>query len=216
MNKNNLLKYFGGYKKISSPGLSMSEFDKSIGSNVFFNKEAQKQKYDLVYDYLYPFKNYTQMVWEGYEPYKRPYGGFEGFLQEAIAHAVTGYPNFYVDLSKLLVSKGPLTPLFEGGDFYLYMGPPYLDPGTIELLWEDNSGIGDASGYDIVTLIGFNPEYKDIEVYLEVGRRGDGLASVQFPLSFIGKEIYIWATVSTNVIEGYYANSRYVGKVILV
>lgn len=77
----------------------------------------------------------------------------------------------------------------------------------LEVGWADNSGVGNAAPTDRLLLLAYNVEDQDVFLNFQAGVRSDGQTQLTLPISFAGKEVHVWLTL-TNLPELILAGDR--------
>ncbi len=126
-------------------------------------------------------------------------------IAHVIAEALTGtYPDFEIDYTKVLFSKGPLEVVWNAV-------ATSTEAGEITLAWQDNTGIGTAKATDKVVIILYNPAKSKFVYKLENGaNRSAATDTIAVPGAFSGDTVQVWvatmtpdkATFSTSVHAG--------------
>jgi len=92
----------------------------------------------------------TAFLRVGFRRYAHRKSEFNAAMSYTVKNAIQGtYPDYTIDFSKLLVSRGTLT-----GANNATATPA---AGKIKLAWEDNSGIGEAQPTDKALVVAINP-----------------------------------------------------------
>jgi hypothetical protein len=127
-------------------------------------------------------------------------------MSYTLANAITGtYPDYAIDPSKVLVSRGSLAP--AAGASATPTGG-----GTITLAWEDNSGVGSAKQTDKALIAVVNP-VKSEAVYDTAGAdRMTATQDIILPADWVGDDVEVYiGFISEDNRE--VANSVYLGSV---
>jgi len=165
----------------------------------------QRNKFALALSVLQPI---TAFIRVGFKRYAHKKSEFNAAMSYTIRNAIVGsYPDYMLDFSKLLVSRGSLTGANDATAAAV--------PGKIKLTWEDNSGIGEAKPTDKALVVAINPE-KGEAAYITDGA----------PRSAKSEELLVspyWAGDEVEVYLGFIsedgkdvATSAYCGSVTVV
>ena len=149
---------------------------------------SQRTKFTLVLDFLQPLLGFLRI---GFKGYAEGMSAFNAAMSYNLLNAVTGdYPDQEISYADVLVSRGSLRDVAEAT-----ASAEALQ--TIEVEWEDNSGLLNASADDNATLVVVNEAKGDIAVSLEAGARGDGLASIMVPEAYVGDLVQVYLVFNT-------------------
>ena len=164
----------------------------------------QQAKFSMVGKLLQPFAALFQQSFANAAPNM---SGFNSAFENAIQNAVTGtYPDYGIDYSKLLISKGKLP----------NAGSPVAKSttkGQVDFSWVDNSGNGKALGTDVAVVVVYCPSLSSVLFSSIAATRSQGAASLLIP-SFSGLEVETYlAFISAD--GKIIANSVYTGKMTL-
>jgi hypothetical protein len=119
----------------------------SIKNPQTLQQRQQRCKLALALSVLQPI---IAVIRVGFKRYAHRQSEFNAAMSYTIRHAIQGdYPDYALDFSKLLVSRGSLT----GAD----NAAAAAVPGKIKLTREDNTGIGEAQPTDKAIAVAINP-----------------------------------------------------------
>lgn len=165
----------------------------------------QRSKFSLTLEFLKPITAYIRT---GYKMYANKQTAFNAAMSYIVKNAVSGiYPNYMLDFSQILVSRGTLTqPLNANAS---------MSAGKVSVSWTDNSGQGDAQPIDVAMPLAFNTDKGETVFSTNSATRADQLAELTFPADWAGDtvEIYI-GFISADGIN--VANSLYLGSNIVI
>ncbi|MEJ7780795.1 MAG: DUF6266 family protein [Daejeonella sp.] len=118
--------------------------------------------------------------------------GFNMAIAHVIAEALTGtYPDFDIDYTKVLFSKGPLEVVWN-------TVATSSEAGEITLAWQDNTGIGTAKATDKVVILIYNPSKSKFVYSIENGAaRSAATTTLAVPDAFSGDTVQIWIATMT-------------------
>ena len=168
-------------------------------------QKAQRLKLSLAISFLRPI---SELVNIGFRNEALKKSGFNIATSYLIQESITGiYPEFNIDISKVLISSGNLT-----GAWNTMVSSEA--PGTVTVSWTDNSGSGTAKSTDQAIILVYNPVKAKYIYNLEGVSRSSGSDSLSLPAEFQGDEVAIWiAFRSFN--KKSVSTSIYAGKVIV-
>ena len=149
---------------------------------------SQRLKFSLVLDFLQPLLGFLRI---GFKGYAEGMSAFNAAMSYSMLNAITGtYPDLALSPADVLVSRGTLRPVAAATATAAALQ-------TIEVEWEDNSGLLNASADDNATLVVVNEAKGDIAVSLEAGQRGDSLATIVVPEAYVGDEVHVYLVFNT-------------------
>lgn len=164
----------------------------------------QQARFALVIKTLQPV---TKLLNEGFKNGKTARAtGYNLALQHLINNAITGtYPNFAIDYSKMVISKGNL----------IAPSNPQLaiDAGTLGISWSPILSKYGAFLTDELTALIYNPA-KNIYLPAEGATRGEGSLEFELPTEFAGDTLHVYLFFTS--IEGNrHSNSTYAGQIVV-
>ena len=123
-------------------------------------------------------------------------------------NAITGaFPDFSVDMSKVLVSRGNLT----GAANALATSAD----GAVSISWEDNTGSGTAVQTDKALIVAINPARAEAVYETAGSQRSTGAHEIAVPADWLGESVEVFLGFITE--DGKeVANSVYLGSVAVV
>jgi hypothetical protein len=142
----------------------------------------QQARFKLAVRFLRPLRNLLSLTFKGsaFEMTERNVA-----LSLTLAEAVTGaYPDFRIDPSKVLVSKGSL----ENVDAPTATAAA---GGTINFAWMDNSGQLDAQASDRAVLVAYNVATRKASFASGTSQRNSGNGALVTP-QFSGQTVHTW------------------------
>ncbi len=168
-------------------------------------QKEQQMKFALIARFQQPLAN---LLAKSFRIYAIKMTGMNSAMGYNLKHAVIGaYPDFLIDYSKILVSRGDmpnvLNPLAES-----------LTPGKINFSWLNNGGVGKALDSDRSILVAYCPVLQQC-VYTDSGPdRSTEIAMLDLT-SFSGLEIQTWiGFISENEMQ--VATSVFTGAVTVM
>lgn len=163
----------------------------------------QRTKFSNVLNFLQPM---TEFLRVGFKLYAIKMTQFNSAMSYQLQNAITGtYPDFLIDYTKVLVSKGALLRAEEATGVS-------TEAGVVKLSWTDNSASGGAKATDKALIMLYNAD-KKVAVYDTAGEaRTVGTQSLSVPVDFSGDEIQAYiGFISEDGTE--VSNSVYVGAI---
>jgi hypothetical protein len=165
---------------------------------------SQRTKFALTLSLLKPMTAFLRTGWKLYAHRQSPFNAATSYT---LANAIMGtYPDYEIDPSKVLVSRGSLTPAVnatatEAG-------------GNIAFSWDDNSGIGSAKQTDKSLIAIVNSVKGEAVTNTEGADRTTGTQSVSLPAEWSGDTVQVYlGFISEDGRE--VANSVYLGSIIV-
>ena len=148
----------------------------------------------------------TEFLRVGYKLYANKMTQFNSAMSYQLQNAITGvYPDFSIDYTKVLVSKGALLRAEAATGVS-------TEAGVVKLSWTDNSTSGGAKATDKALIMLHNGD-KKVAVYDTAGSaRSVGTQSLSVPVDFSGDEVQAYlGFISEDGTE--VSNSVYVGAI---
>ena len=140
----------------------------------------QRSKFVTVLRFLQPMTDFLKV---GFKLYAKKMTQFNSAMSYNLLNAVTGeYPNYSVDYEKALVSRGNLSGALN----------PSVDstvPGSVDISWDDNSGIGSAQETDKALLVIFNPEKGEAIFDIDGVARSASTQNLVVPTNYSGDTV---------------------------
>ncbi len=165
----------------------------------------QRTKFILVLRFLSPLKDFLK---EGFKQYAIKMTEFNNAMSYNLKNAVNGnYPDYSLDYSNLLVSRGDLTGAMNGS-------ATSDTPEVVTFSWDDNTGNGSARSTDQSMLLLYN-EDKGEALYITEGPVRDmGTATMQVPANYSGDTLQAFLSFITEDRKEV-ADSKYLGTVVV-
>lgn len=166
---------------------------------------SQRSKFALTLNLLKPM---TAFLRTGWKLYAHKQTAFNAAMSYTLANAITGtYPDYSIDPSKVLVSRGSLAPAASAS------ATP-AGGGTVTFAWEDNSGIGSAKQTDKALLVVANPAKSEAVFDTAGAERTEITQDIIVPADWIGEEVETYmGFISEDNKE--VANSVYLGTITI-
>lgn len=165
----------------------------------------QRSKFSTVLRFLQPMTDFLRV---GFKLYANKMTQFNAAMSYNLNNSITGaYPNFMIDYSKALISRGNLTGVANGA-------ATSPSAGNVDVTWTDNSGSGSAQTTDQALIVLLNTTRGE-SVFTTAGPlRSAGSATIAVPSEYSGEDVEVFiGFVSENGKK--VANSTYLGSVAI-
>ncbi|HOU68524.1 MAG TPA: DUF6266 family protein [Paludibacteraceae bacterium] len=165
----------------------------------------QRSKFALTLSFLKPITSYVRT---GFKTYATKQTAFNAAMSYICKNAVTGdYPDYTLDFSLALVSRGNLTPAANAA--------ATAASGKINFSWSDNSGAGDAQITDLAMPLVFNKDKGEAVFNTAADTRASEIAEINLPADWTGDKVEVYlGFVSADGKS--VANSVYLGEKTVV
>jgi hypothetical protein len=165
----------------------------------------QRSKFITVLNFLQPFKDFVRV---GFKNYAIKMTQFNSAMSYNLKNAITGdYPNYAIDYSLALLSRGGLAPALNGT-----ASSPL--PGLVSFEWDDNSNEGNAYSNDKSLLIVYNPSKNEAVIIMDGANRVTGVHEVTIPNSYTGDTVQAFiGFIKDDGSE--VSNSKFVGELVV-
>ena len=162
----------------------------------------QRNKFTIALEYLQATKDFIKI---GYKSFATKKTEFNAAMSYVLNNAVGGIaPNFTIDYSLALLSRGPLSGVLN----------PTTDlttAGQVSFDWDDNSAEGNANVTDKAMVLVYNPSKKESISILDGADRTVGSQMVTIPNTYAGDTVELFmAFVSADGTQ--VSNSVYLGS----
>lgn len=162
----------------------------------------QRNKFTITLEYLQATKDFIKI---GYKSFATKKTEFNAAMSYVLNNAVGGIaPNFTIDYSLALLSRGPLSGVLN----------PTTDlttAGQVSFDWDDNSAEGNANVTDKAMVLVYNPSKKESISILDGADRTLGSQVVTIPNTYAGDTVELFmAFVSADGTQ--VSNSVYLGS----
>ena len=149
----------------------------------------QRAKFGLANGFLGPVSSLVNL---GYKSLASQKTGYNFAISELVTEAITGiYPDFELDYTKVLFSKGSLTGVWN-------VAAASTTVAEIDITWTDNSGSGTAKATDKAVIVIYNPAKSSFVYSLETGtNRSAGADAIIVPAEFSGDTVEVWVAFMT-------------------
>jgi hypothetical protein len=193
-------------------------FSKQFGKNTMRSKpisvknprtklqRKQRSKFAIMVELARKFLSFIRI---GFKQSAIGMSEFNSFVQTNIFLAITGeYPDFAIDYTKVLVSKGTLTGA-EGTSVVAEA----LKKVTVN--WADNTGTGDALANDKALILILNPDSNNVVASTIDKLREDATMELTVPDAWVGDQVHVYIGFA-NDNGNKVADSIYVGAVTIL
>jgi hypothetical protein len=162
----------------------------------------QRNKFGLVLHFLQPITGFIRVGWKQYAHRQT---AFNAAMSYTLRNAITGtYPNYLIDPGKVLVSVGRLTPAVGAS--------ATSDDGVINIVWEDNSNVGNAKPTDKAMIAVINVAKSEAVCETAGAARTSGGQDISVPADWDGDEVEVFlGFISEDHKE--VSNSVYLGNI---
>ena len=162
----------------------------------------QRNKFTLTLEYLQATKDFIKI---GYKSFATKKTEFNAAMSYVLNNAVGGIaPNFTIDYSLALLSRGPLSGVLNGTT-------DLATAGQVSFDWDDNSAEGNANVTDKAMVLVYNPSKKESISILDGADRTVGSQVVTIPNTYAGDTVELFmAFVSADGTQ--VSNSVYLGS----
>jgi hypothetical protein len=163
---------------------------------------GQRTKFGLAIRQLKPL---TALLRTGWKQYADGMSAFNAAMSYTLANAITGsYPDYRIDPSMMLISRGSLTPASSAG--------ATVAAGNITVKWSDNSGAGSAAQTDRALIAVLNPVRGEAVSTDEGAERMTGSQTIAMPPHWAGDSVHVYlGFISEDARE--VATSLYLGAI---
>jgi hypothetical protein len=143
----------------------------------------QRNKFSATIQFLQPNKDFLNV---GFKAFAIKKTAFNSAMSYVLNNAIAGTaPNFNVDYSLALLSKGNLsTPLNGGVDL--------ATANQVTFDWDDNSADGNANATDKAMVLAYNPSKKESTYNLGGAQRSITSQILTLPTSYTGDTIQLF------------------------
>jgi hypothetical protein len=143
----------------------------------------QRNKFSITLEYLQANKAFIKI---GYKSFATKKTEFNAAMSYVLNNAVGGTaPNFTIDYSLALLSRGNLSSVLNGA-------VDTFTPGQVTFAWSDNSAEGNANATDKVMVLVYNPSKKESISILDGADRTVGSQVVTIPNTYAGETVELF------------------------
>lgn len=162
----------------------------------------QRNKFTITLEYLQATKDFIKI---GYKAFATKKTEFNAAMSYVLNNAVGGIsPNFTIDYSLALLSRGSLSSVLNGST-------DLATAGQVTFNWDDNSTDGNANATDKAMVLVYNPSKKESISILDGAERTVGSQVVTIPNTYAGDNVRLFmAFVSADGSQ--VSNSVYLGS----
>ena len=164
----------------------------------------QKAKFKAVVQFLKPLKDILRIGFKAHGKRKKM-SAFNAAMAYHLIQALIGsYPEYGIDYSKVLVSKGYLSGAKDPA-------ASLLKAGAIEFTWKDTR---EDIGNDMIMVVVYNPAKNEV-IFIAGGTfRTEEHLTVQLPLTFAGDEVHCYIALQ-NARGSEMSDSEYLGCLVV-
>jgi hypothetical protein len=143
----------------------------------------QRNKFTISLEYLQANKDFIKV---GYKAFATKKTEFNAAMSYVLKNGIIGtFPNFNVDYSTALLSRGNLSsPLNASVDL--------LTANEVTFNWDDNSTDGNASTTDRSMIVAYNPSKKESISLLDGAQRSATTQTLTLPTSYTGENVQLF------------------------
>jgi len=162
----------------------------------------QRNKFTITLEYLQATSDFIKV---GYKAFAVKKTEFNAAMSYVLNNAVGGIaPNFTIDYSLALLSRGSLSSVLNGST-------DLATPGQVTFDWDDNSAEGNANTTDKAMVLVYNPSKKESVSILDGADRTVGSQVITIPNTYAGDTVELFmAFVSADGTQ--VSNSVYLGS----
>ncbi|CAM1348396.1 DUF6266 family protein [Tenacibaculum crassostreae] len=162
----------------------------------------QRNKFTITLEYLQATSDFIKV---GYKAFAVKKTEFNAAMSYVLNNAVGGIaPNFTIDYSLALLSRGSLSSVLNGST-------DLATPGQVTFDWDDNSAEGNANATDKAMVLVYNPSKKESVSILDGVDRTVGSQAITIPNTYAGDTVELFmAFVSADGTQ--VSNSVYLGS----
>ena len=162
----------------------------------------QRNKFTITLEYLQATSDFIKV---GYKAFAVKKTEFNAAMSYVLNNAVGGIaPNFTIDYSLALLSRGSLSSVLNGST-------DLATPGQVTFDWDDNSAEGNANATDKAMVLVYNPSKKESVSILDGADRTVGSQVITIPNTYAGDTVELFmAFVSADGSQ--VSNSVYLGS----
>ncbi|MAL58605.1 DUF6266 family protein [Tenacibaculum adriaticum] len=162
----------------------------------------QRNKFTITLEYLQATSDFIKV---GYKAFAVKKTEFNAAMSYVLNNAVGGIaPNFTIDYSLALLSRGSLSSVLNGST-------DLATPGQVTFDWDDNSAEGNANATDKAMVLVYNPSKKESVSILDGADRTVGSQVITIPNTYAGDTVELFmAFVSADGTQ--VSNSVYLGS----
>jgi hypothetical protein len=156
----------------------------AIPSNPKTEKQvSQRSKFTTALHFLQPI---TPFLRTGYKLFTTKQTAFNAAMSQVLLNAVTGTsPDFQIDYSKVLVSRGSLTSVIQAT-------AEKTVGTTVKIDWIDNSGSGTALGTDKAMILAYNGTKYSAVYEMDTTTRILGTVDFELPSIWVNDTVEVY------------------------
>lgn len=166
---------------------------------------TQRTKFLATIEFLKPINPFIRV---GYKAYANKQTAFNAAMSYNVSNAVSGsFPDFEMDYSKAMVSRGSLLPA-EGGS-------ATAGSGSMTFAWTDNSGVSNALATDKAMPLAYNTDKGEAVFNTAAADRSTETVDLSIPTGWSGDTVEVFLGFISE--DGsLVANSVYLGQQSIV
>ena len=143
----------------------------------------QRSKFSTVLRFLQPMTDFLRV---GFKLYANKMTQFNAAMSYNLNNAITGaYPNFMIDYTSALVTRGNLTGSANGA-------ATSPSAGSVEVTWTDNSGSGSAHATDKALIALLNTTRVEAVFTTAGPARSAAAAAIPVPSEYSGEDVEVF------------------------
>jgi hypothetical protein len=177
-------------------------------------QQMQRLKFGTVMRFL---RIISGVIRIGYKPFATKMSSYNAAFSYHYHNALSGaYPDFVIDYSKVVVTRGYLP-----GSKQVSCSSPRA--GEIQITWDSDTSVGVSSPSDVVTLVLINDDKQEAIHLLDASTRIEGTTLVAVPSSYSGDKVHCYLAIRTAASmltsssdKNDFSTSQYVGMVTVL
>ncbi|WP_445957607.1 DUF6266 family protein [Yeosuana sp.] len=143
----------------------------------------QRNKFTITLEYIQATSDFVKI---GYKSFAVKKTEFNAAMSYVLNNAVGGIaPNFTIDYSLALLSRGPLSGVLNGATVL-------TTPGQVTFDWDDNSAEGNANVTDKAMVLVYNPSKKESISILNGAVRTIQTQTITIPNTYAGDTVELF------------------------
>jgi len=175
-------------------------------------QQDQRSRFGLLMRFL---SAQSRLIQIGFRPYAVHMTSINAALSNNLAAAITGeFPDYFIDYSKVLLSKGELPAMSQAV-------LSYTDPVSVTLSWIDNSSYQGAHASDHLNVSVYDPINNKALSFVSCAIRSNATVTLALPAEWAGYTVEVFAfflseagVASANA-KSLVSDTLYVGSILL-
>lgn len=184
----------------------------SVANPNTVRQQDQRSRFGLLMRFL---SAQSRLIQIGFRPYAVKMTSINAALSYNIAAAITGeFPDYLIDYSKVLLSKGDLPAMSQAV-------LSYTDPVSVKLAWTDNSSYQGAHASDLLNVSVYDPISNKALSFVSCATRTDATITLALPAEWTGLSVEVFAfflseegVASANA-KSLISDTLYAGSIVL-